>query len=58
MNALVPPGKVAIRKEDLSKYSGKEHWFGLQPVDANSEVQVCGIAARVFHKVLDSLTPV
>ncbi|XP_023678212.1 ras GTPase-activating protein 2 [Paramormyrops kingsleyae] len=35
----LPIGKVAIRKEDLSKYSGKEHWFGLQPVDANSEVQ-------------------
>ncbi|KAJ8280537.1 hypothetical protein GJAV_G00056010 [Gymnothorax javanicus] len=32
-------GKVAIRKEDLYKYSGKEHWFCLQPVDPNSEVQ-------------------
>ncbi|MGH0119845.1 UNVERIFIED_CONTAM: hypothetical protein FKN15_043278 [Acipenser sinensis] len=32
-------GKVAIRKEDLSKYSGKEHWFSLQSVDPNSEVQ-------------------
>ncbi|XP_028587008.2 ras GTPase-activating protein 2 isoform X1 [Podarcis muralis] len=32
-------GKVAIKKEDLSKYSGKETWFMLQPVDSNSEVQ-------------------
>uniref|UniRef100_A0A667Z765 RAS p21 protein activator 2 n=1 Tax=Myripristis murdjan TaxID=586833 RepID=A0A667Z765_9TELE len=32
-------GKVSIRKEDLCKYSGKEHWFSLQPVDPNSEVQ-------------------
>ncbi|XP_053534037.1 ras GTPase-activating protein 2 isoform X1 [Ictalurus punctatus] len=32
-------GKVALRKEELSNYSGKEHWFPLQPVDPNSEVQ-------------------
>uniref|UniRef100_A0A6Q2Y5Q4 RAS p21 protein activator 2 n=1 Tax=Esox lucius TaxID=8010 RepID=A0A6Q2Y5Q4_ESOLU len=32
-------GKVSIRKEDLCKFSGKEHWFCLQPVDPNSEVQ-------------------
>ncbi|XP_053090905.1 ras GTPase-activating protein 2 isoform X2 [Pangasianodon hypophthalmus] len=32
-------GKVALRKEELCNYSGKEHWFPLQPVDANSEVQ-------------------
>uniref|UniRef100_A0A8C5H5Q3 RAS p21 protein activator 2 n=1 Tax=Gouania willdenowi TaxID=441366 RepID=A0A8C5H5Q3_GOUWI len=32
-------GKVSIRKDDLCKYSGKEHWFVLQPVDPNSEVQ-------------------
>uniref|UniRef100_A0A803TSN7 RAS p21 protein activator 2 n=1 Tax=Anolis carolinensis TaxID=28377 RepID=A0A803TSN7_ANOCA len=32
-------GKVAIKKEDLSLYSGKENWFMLQPVDSNSEVQ-------------------
>ncbi|KAJ8362257.1 hypothetical protein AAFF_G00386730, partial [Aldrovandia affinis] len=35
----LPVGKVAIRKEDLCKFSGKEHWFCLQPVDPNSEVQ-------------------
>ncbi|KAK7151544.1 hypothetical protein R3I94_008008 [Phoxinus phoxinus] len=34
-----PVGKVAIRKEDLYKYCGKENWFHLQPVDPNSEVQ-------------------
>uniref|UniRef100_A0A672QN40 C2 domain-containing protein n=1 Tax=Sinocyclocheilus grahami TaxID=75366 RepID=A0A672QN40_SINGR len=33
-------GKVAIRKEDLYKYCGKENWFQLQPVDPHSEVQV------------------
>ncbi|XP_060098237.1 ras GTPase-activating protein 2 isoform X2 [Heteronotia binoei] len=32
-------GKVAIKKEDLSRYAGKEPWFVLQPVDSNSEVQ-------------------
>ncbi|XP_032302358.1 ras GTPase-activating protein 2 isoform X2 [Coturnix japonica] len=32
-------GKVAIKKEDLCKYTGKENWFTLQPVDSNSEVQ-------------------
>lgn len=31
---------MSIRKDDLCKYSGKEHWFSLHPVDPNSEVQV------------------
>ncbi|XP_039865052.1 ras GTPase-activating protein 2 isoform X4 [Simochromis diagramma] len=35
----LPVGKVSIRKDDLCKYSGKEHWFSLQTVDPNSEVQ-------------------
>ncbi|KAI2653955.1 Ras GTPase-activating protein 2 [Labeo rohita] len=35
----IPVGKVAIRKEDLYKYCGKENWFQLQPVDPHSEVQ-------------------
>uniref|UniRef100_A0A671QAA0 RAS p21 protein activator 3 n=1 Tax=Sinocyclocheilus anshuiensis TaxID=1608454 RepID=A0A671QAA0_9TELE len=33
-------GKVAVKKEDLQKYHGKDHWFPLQPVCADSEVQV------------------
>ncbi|GAB6021126.1 hypothetical protein CHUAL_003760 [Chamberlinius hualienensis] len=32
-------GKVAIKKEELSKIHGKDHWLPIQPVDANSEVQ-------------------
>uniref|UniRef100_A0A8B9GLM4 Ras GTPase-activating protein 2 n=1 Tax=Amazona collaria TaxID=241587 RepID=A0A8B9GLM4_9PSIT len=32
-------GKVSIKKEDLCKYTGKENWFMLQPIDSNSEVQ-------------------
>ncbi len=32
-------GKVSLKKEDLHKYHGKDHWFPLVPVDANSEVQ-------------------
>ncbi|XP_057695435.1 ras GTPase-activating protein 2 isoform X2 [Corythoichthys intestinalis] len=35
----LPVGKVSIRKDDLCKYKGKEHWFSLQLVDPNSEVQ-------------------
>uniref|UniRef100_A0A8C1NCJ5 RAS p21 protein activator 3 n=1 Tax=Cyprinus carpio TaxID=7962 RepID=A0A8C1NCJ5_CYPCA len=31
--------KVAVKKEDLQKYHGKDHWFPLQPVCADSEVQ-------------------
>lgn len=46
-------GKVAIRKEDLYKYCGKENWFHLQPVDPNSEVQVSeqldGIKVIIQH---------
>lgn len=33
-------GKVAVKKEDLQKYNGKDTWFQLQPVSADSEVQV------------------
>ncbi|XP_044145767.1 ras GTPase-activating protein 2 isoform X1 [Bufo gargarizans] len=32
-------GKVAIKREDLCRYYGKEPWFPLQPIDSNSEVQ-------------------
>lgn len=32
-------GKVAIKRDDLSKYHGKESWFPILPVDADSEVQ-------------------
>ncbi|MED6240668.1 Ras GTPase-activating protein 2, partial [Ataeniobius toweri] len=35
----LPVGKVSIRKDDLCKYSGKDDWFNLQPVDPNTEVQ-------------------
>lgn len=38
--SFLPVGKVAIKKEDLCNYTGKENWFTLQPVDSNSEVQV------------------
>ena len=33
-------GKISLQKKDLHKYHGKEHWFPLLPVEANSEVQV------------------
>ena len=33
-------GKVCIRRKELYKYHGKEHWFPLSHVDADSEVQV------------------
>ena len=33
-------GKVAIKREDLSSYHNKDHWFPIHPVDADSEVQV------------------
>ncbi|KAI7811422.1 putative ras GTPase-activating protein 3, partial [Triplophysa rosa] len=32
-------GKVAVKKEDLQKYHGKDHWFPLHSVSADSEVQ-------------------
>ncbi|XP_036400983.1 ras GTPase-activating protein 3-like isoform X2 [Megalops cyprinoides] len=32
-------GKVAVKKEDLQKYHGKDTWFQLQHVSADSEVQ-------------------
>ncbi|MGH0123916.1 UNVERIFIED_CONTAM: hypothetical protein FKN15_046769 [Acipenser sinensis] len=36
-----PPrkGKVAVKKEDLQKYHGRDTWFQFQHVDADSEVQ-------------------
>ncbi|KAG1708492.1 Ras GTPase-activating protein 3 [Nymphon striatum] len=32
-------GKVSIKKENLHKYHGKDHWFPILNVDADSEVQ-------------------
>ncbi|MBN3281839.1 RASA3 protein, partial [Polyodon spathula] len=32
-------GKVAVKKEDLQKYHGRDTWFQFQHVDADSEVQ-------------------
>ncbi|XP_069955564.1 ras GTPase-activating protein 3 isoform X3 [Cherax quadricarinatus] len=32
-------GKVSIKKDDLHKYNGKDQWFPITPVDADSEVQ-------------------
>ncbi|XP_056648624.1 GTPase-activating protein [Diorhabda sublineata] len=32
-------GKVAIRREQLSSYNNKDHWFPIKAVDADSEVQ-------------------
>ncbi|CAG9864398.1 unnamed protein product [Phyllotreta striolata] len=32
-------GKVAIKREELSSYNNKEHWFAIRAVDADSEVQ-------------------
>lgn len=32
-------GKIAIKREELHLYNHKDHWFPLQPVDADSEVQ-------------------
>lgn len=32
-------GKVSLRREKLAGYQGRDHWFPLTPVDADSEVQ-------------------
>ncbi|XP_031626092.1 GTPase-activating protein [Contarinia nasturtii] len=32
-------GKIAIKREELHSYNHKDHWFALQSVDADSEVQ-------------------
>ena len=32
-------GKVAIAKKDLQKFNGRDQWFPITPVDADSEVK-------------------
>jgi Ras GTPase-activating protein 3 len=32
-------GKVAIAKKDLQNYGGKDQWFPIVPIDADSEVK-------------------
>lgn len=32
-------GKVAVKRDELNNYHGKDHWFTITPVDADSEVQ-------------------
>lgn len=44
-------GKVAIKREDLHKYNGKDYWFPIINVDADSEVQVI-ISLDGFDKIL------
>uniref|UniRef100_A0A673GSK7 RAS p21 protein activator 3 n=1 Tax=Sinocyclocheilus rhinocerous TaxID=307959 RepID=A0A673GSK7_9TELE len=64
-------GKVAVKKEDLQKYHGKDHWFPLQPVCADSEVQGkvhlelrlsevitdSGVVCHKLHNINAFLTP-
>uniref|UniRef100_A0A672M4C0 RAS p21 protein activator 3 n=1 Tax=Sinocyclocheilus grahami TaxID=75366 RepID=A0A672M4C0_SINGR len=48
-------GKVAVKKEDLQKYHGKDHWFPLQPVCADSEVQgMVHLELRLSEVITDS----
>ena len=44
-------GKVSIKKDDLHKYHGKDQWFPITPVDADSEVQVSHkyVLFRFYH---------
>lgn len=40
-------GKVALKREELSTYNNKDHWFALKCVDADSEVQgKCNVSVR------------
>lgn len=32
-------GKVAIKREDLNQYNGKDHWIPISAVDEDSEVE-------------------
>uniref|UniRef100_A0A8C7MV07 C2 domain-containing protein n=1 Tax=Oncorhynchus kisutch TaxID=8019 RepID=A0A8C7MV07_ONCKI len=43
-------GKVAVKKEDLQRYHGKDTWFPLRHVSADSEVQVCRTENTHTHK--------
>uniref|UniRef100_A0A8K9Y1A5 RAS p21 protein activator 3 n=1 Tax=Oncorhynchus mykiss TaxID=8022 RepID=A0A8K9Y1A5_ONCMY len=38
-------GKVAVKKEDLQRYHGKDTWFPLRHVSADSEVQVFSLCS-------------
>ena len=33
-------GKVALKRKDLHRYHGKDHWLALQAVDSDSEIYV------------------
>ncbi|XP_046393284.1 GTPase-activating protein isoform X1 [Ischnura elegans] len=48
-------GKVAIKREELPRFHGQDHWFGIQPVDADSEVQgkvhIEHVVERIFYDV-------
>ncbi|XP_045555598.1 ras GTPase-activating protein 3 isoform X1 [Salmo salar] len=48
-------GKVAVQKEDLQRYHGKDTWFPLQHVSADSEVQgKVHIELRLSEVITDS----
>lgn len=40
-------GKIALKREELTCYNNKDHWFPLRQVDADSEVQgKCHVGLR------------
>lgn len=50
-------GKVAIHREELKKY-GTDHWFALQPVDADSEVQGKAHIEIVYEGLFPKITSI
>ncbi|XP_077293823.1 ras GTPase activating protein 1 [Arctopsyche grandis] len=50
-------GKVAIHREELKKY-GTDHWFALQPVDADSEVQGKAHIEIVYEGAFPKITSI
>ncbi|KAK6644718.1 hypothetical protein RUM43_000987 [Polyplax serrata] len=45
-------GKVAIKREDLTSYNNKDHWFPLKNVDCDSEVQgKCQIGVKLENNM-------
>jgi len=47
-----PLGRVTVRRDQLTSFNDKDHWFPLRPLNVESEVQVLYFIIITFYKVL------
>lgn len=47
-----PLGRVTVRRDQLTSFNDKDHWFPLRPLNVESEVQVLYFIIITLYEVL------